>query len=701
MARVLLLTPPFTQLNTPYPATAYLKGFLNTQGIAAAQADIGIEVVDRLFCKAGLSALFDAARPQAPFAHEVLESRGVYERTIDAVMRFLRGNDATLARQLALPGYLPLNLTEQEEADVEWAFGTMGMHDRAKHLGTRYLEQLSRFIVDAVDADFGFTRYAEHLGRCAYTFDALHERLQSPWSYTDEQMRPILSQLLAQHEPEWVGLSVPFPGNLLGGLRIGQWLRAHHPGVRIALGGGFANTELRTVRDPRLFEYVDAVTLDDGETPLLQLLARRDEPAAPLRRTFLRRGGTVHYEDTPALPDVPLAEAGTPDYAGLPLGLYLDAIEQTNPMHALWSDGRWNKLTLAHGCYWARCTFCDVSLDYIAVYEPVAARKLVDRMEELVAATGQTGFHFVDEAAPPSLLRAVALELLHRGLTITWWTNIRFEERFTADLCRLLRASGCVAVAGGLEVASDRLLELIDKGVTVDQVARVARHFTEANVLVHAYLMFGFPTQTAQETVDSQERVRQLFAAGVIHSGFWHRFALTAHSPVGKDPARFGIVAEVPDAPFALNDIPFSDPTGTDHEGFSDGLRVSLFNWMRGEGFDLPLRRWFDFPTPKPRVARDWAERTLGTPTPPPSPNARLVYLGVPPAFRSGLWVACGVGGAVEWPMTADEAAAWTARVRSWQPGSRSMRWGAVLNEPWSASPLMGALREAGLVLLV
>ena len=256
-------------------------------------------------------------------------------------------------------------------------------------------------------------------------------------------------------------------------------------------------------------------------------------------------------------------------------------------------------------------------------------------------------------------------------------------------------------MAGGLEVASDRLLELIDKGVTVDQVARVARHFTEANELVHAYLMFGFPTQTAQETVDSQERVRQLFAAGVIHSGFWHRFALTAHSPVGKDPARFGIVAEVPDAPFALNDIPFCDPTGTDHEAFSDGLRVSLYNWMRGEGFDLPLRRWFDFPTPKPRVAREWAERTLGTPTPPPSPNARLVYLGVPPAFRSGLWVACGVGGAVEWPMTADEAAEWTARVLIWQPGSRSMRWGAVLDEPWSASPLMEALREAGLVLLV
>ena len=484
MARVLLITPPFTQLNTPYPATAYLKGFLHRNGIEAAQADLGIETIDRMFSSQGLADMFDVAAATSPVASDFLLQRDRCVVTIDPVMRFLRGNDPTLARQIAQPGFLPMSLTETEEADLDWAFGTMGIHDRAKHLATRFLENLSRFIVDAVDPDFGFTRYAEQLGRCAYTFNDLHARLSEPPAYVDQQMLTLLAQHLDRHDPEWVGLSVPFPGNLVGALRIGQWIRQHRKAVRVALGGGFVNTELRGVRDPRVFDFVDAITLDDGERPFLQLLN-----SGPLRRTFICTAGEVQYHDEPALPDFKLAETGTPDYTGLPLNLYIDAIEQTNPMHSLWSDGRWNKLTLAHGCYWARCTFCDVSLDYIAAYEPVAARELVNRMVEMVEATGQTGFHFVDEAAPPSLLRAVALELLKRRLVITWWTNIRFEERFTAVLCRLLRASGCVAVAGGLEVASDRLLKLIDKGVTVDQVARVARNFTEAGVLVHAYMM--------------------------------------------------------------------------------------------------------------------------------------------------------------------------------------------------------------------
>lgn len=700
MVRLLLLTPPFTQLNTPYPATAYLKGYLNTQGVATAQADLGIEVIDRIFCSAGLQGMLKIAEQQTLCEHSqhIVDQSDTYLRTIDSVMRFLRGRDTTLARQIAQPGFLPVLIDERDEADMEWAFGTMGLYDRAKLLGTRYLEQLSQFIVETIDPDFGFTRYAEQLGRCAYSFDDLQRRLESPWSYVDQQMEPILASLIEAHAPEWVGLSVPFPGNLLGALRIGQWLRTHHPTIKIVMGGGFPNTELRSLKDPRLFDYLDAVTLDDGETPMMQLLARSTDAQAPLRRTFLRINQEVVYQDS-TLPDVKLSELGTPDYSGLTLDLYLNAIEQTNPMHSLWSDGRWNKLTLAHGCYWARCTFCDISLDYISVYEPVAARILVDRMEELVASTGQTGFHFVDEAAPPSLLRSLALEILRRNFVVTWWTNIRFEKRFTADLCRLLRRAGCVAVAGGLEVASDRLLELIDKGVTVDQVAQVAAHFTDSGILVHAYLMYGFPTQTASETMDSMERVRQLFEAGVIHSGFWHRFALTAHSPVGQNPEKFGIIAEIPEVTFALNDLPFTDPTGTDHATYGEGLRISLYNWMRGEGLDLPLRRWFDAPTPKPKLDKNWALSVLETPAPNPSPHAQLIYVGSPPVFRDGRIICCGMGSAFEQQLSKEDAEIWIQRLNELQKGIRKVTW--LEGEEWNPSSLLNGLMESHLILAI
>ncbi len=342
--------------------------------------------------------------------------------------------------------------------------------------------------------------------------------------------------------------------------------------------------------------------------------------------------GSVVYKNNTSKPDYKQQDVGTPDYSDLVLDRYVSVIEIANPMHSLWSDGRWNKLTMAHGCYWGKCTFCDISLDYIKIYEPVAASLLVDRMETLIAQTSETGFHFVDEAAPPSLMKALALEIIKRQLSVTWWTNIRFEKNFTQDLCVLLKASGCIAISGGLEVASDRLLALIDKGVTVAQVAQVTRNFTEANIMVHSYLMYGYPTQTVQETVDSLEMVRQLFEVGVLQSGFWHQFALTAHSPVGLNPEEYGITPNYKNISFANNDVDFVDQTGIDHTQFSFGLKKSLFNFMHGIGFELPLQEWFEFEIPETTITADFIYNCLEQePVFTIKPSAKILWLGTLP----------------------------------------------------------------------
>jgi hypothetical protein len=406
------------------------------------------------------------------------------------------------------------------------------------------------------------------------------------------------------------------------------------------MGGGFPNTELRSLTDTRVFDYFDFITLDDGELPIELLvekaLGKNKEPE--YKRTFLRQEDKVVYQNNSKRYDYKQQDVGTPDYADLLLEDYISVIEVANSMHSLWSDGRWNKLTMAHGCYWGKCTFCDISLDYIKLYEPLAARTIVDRMEEMIDQTGETGFHFVDEAAPPALMREVALEIIRRNLVVSWWTNIRFEKSFTPDLCQLLVASGCIAVSGGLEVASNRLLALIQKGVTVEQVARVTHNFTEAGMMVHAYLMYAYPTQTVQETIDSLEMVRQLFELGVIQSGFWHQFALTAHSPVGMDPEAYGIIPVQEQISFAHNDVQFKDSTGIDHDVFSFGLRKSLFNYMHGLGFDAPLQDWFDFEVPDSSVPQDLIMQALASQKlTKPKPSSKLVWLGTPPlAYPAG-----------------------------------------------------------------
>lgn len=634
---ILLITPPFTQLNTPYPATAYLKGFLNTKNIDSFQMDLGIEVILELFSKNGLAAAFAYAECSydsfSENSQRIYSLQDEYCKTIDSVIAFLQGNNPTLARQICLDGFLPEASRFSQTDDMDWAFGSMGMQDKAKHLATLYLEDLSDFIVEAVDENFGFSRYAERLGRSANSFDELHDYLQTPPTYIDGITLSILDKQLKGMEPKLVCFSVPFPGNLYSAFRCAQFIRKNHPHIKVAMGGGFPNTELRDLKDARVFGFFDYITLDDGELPV-ELLIGLDYNTGEneFKRTFLLENGTVVFRNNTLRHDYKQSQVGTPDYADLLLDKYISVIEIANPMHSLWSDGRWNKLTMAHGCYWGKCTFCDISLDYIKVYEPVAAKTLVDRMEELIAQTGHDGFHFVDEAAPPALMREVALEILRRNLTVTWWTNIRFEKSFTADLCVVLKASGCIAVSGGLEVASDRLLELIKKGVTVEQVAAVTRNFTEAGIMVHSYLMYGYPTQTVQETVDSLEMVRQMFEIGILQSGFWHQFAMTAHSPVGMFPEEFGVVPELNDIQFANNDIQFRDKTGIDHDKFSFGLKKSLFNYMHGICFDYPLQDWFDFKIPRTTIKPDFIYNCLEKETSfNIKPNAKVVWIGGKP----------------------------------------------------------------------
>lgn len=627
--RILSVIPPMTQLNTPYPSTAYLTGFLRSREVTAVQEDLALALVLRLLSADGLRAVAELVdklppkkRSHSVQAFEAQQAR--YLATIGPVIAFLQGRDSTLAHRIVSRQYLPegprfdsLDVYVDDEGGdpLGWAFGALGLHDRAKHLATLYLNDLADVLRDAADPRFEFVRYAESLAASQPTFDPLAQALAAPTSLVDDTLHGLTLEALARHTPTMVLLSVPFPGSVYAAFRIAQTVKAHDPGIIIVLGGGFVNTELRELKDPRVFDYFDYVTLDAGERPLLALLEHVQGKRSRQRlvRTFLRdaNSGAVQYVNM-VEPDIAFAEVGTPTWDGLPLDRYLSLLDMLNPMHRLWSDGRWNKLTVAHGCYWKKCSFCDVSLDYIGRYEGASAKVLADRIDAIVRETGQTGFHFVDEAAPPKSLKALATELIERNTGISWWGNIRFEKTFSPELCELLADSGCIAVSGGLEVASDRLLTLMKKGVSVDQVARVTRAFTDAGILVHAYLMYGFPTQTVQDTVDALEYVRQLFENGCIQSGFFHRFTCTVHSPVGKNPEEYGVTLEpLPPISFATNDIGFYDPTGVDHDALGQALKKAIYNYMHGIGLDEDVRAWFPFKVPRTTVARDRIERAL------------------------------------------------------------------------------------------
>ena len=592
--KALLVTPPLTQLNTPYPATCHLLGFLHSRNHNAEQMDLGIELIGRLFTGTMLKRIFEAASQHSRLSKAnriILQQADFYIRTIDPVMRFLGGKDATLAQRFCELTFWPESKRLPSDEDLEWGFGLIGNYDRATHLCTLFLKDLCDFINSTIDPHFELIRYAESLCLRLPEFRPLQNELQKPHTLIDTLMLDIFSQRMALCKPDLVGFSVPFPGNLYSALRCAQWIRQNFPQVKIVMGGGYVNTELRSLTDPALFDFIDYLVFDDGELPLLRIM-----DGGELIRTLYRDdAGAIIRVNFDNKENIPFAESGTPSYEGLLQNNYINMIELTNPMHALWSNGKWNKLMLAHGCYWGKCAFCDGALDYVKRFDQAPVELIVDRMEAVVAQTGQTGFHFVDEAAPPALLRKLAEEIIRRKLIVSYWTNVRFEKSYTPELCYLLAQSGCIAISGGLEVASPRILKMINKGITVESASESMRNFTEAGIMTHAYLMYGFPTETARETIDSLEVVRNLFANGWIQSAFWHRYAMTIHSPSGICPESVGAKhVDQPLAPFANNEIPFTTSQEIDLDFYGKGLNLATYNYMQGAGYDIPVKKWFN-----------------------------------------------------------------------------------------------------------
>lgn len=620
--RVLLLTPPMVQFNAPYSATPALAGFLHPKGVSVRQADLSLELALALFSPPGLDRLRAAippARRRRPAVASFFARFPDYRRTVRLAIRFLQGLAPAAAGRIASRAFLPegprfqvLAELARRGLDPEWR----GPAEFARHLASLYLDDLGDAIREGADPLFHMARYGERLAVSAPSFAPILRRLRAPPSFVDHLLDGQVRELLARHRPNLLGLTLPFPGNVYGAFRIAQTARAADPALRIVAGGGYVNTELRSLSDPRVFDFFDFLAYDDGEEPLLRLTEhlRGREPGDRLIRTVYRAGGRVVRSPAPE-PTLRHRDRPAPRYDGLSLSRYPVLAESSNPMHRLWTGRRWLKLQLAHGCYWRRCAFCDTTLDYIARFDPADPDTVLAWMREMTRQTGETGFHFVDEAAPPALLSGLADRILARGLKVQWWANIRFEKSFTPERAALLARSGCVAVTGGVECAEERLLACMRKGVSPAQAARAAAAFANAGVLVHAYLMYGFPGQTLQETVDGLEWVRQMFRKGCLHSAYWHRFALTVHSGMFTEPDRFGIrIPKSRPRPFALNEAAYSGGHRTDPARIGPGLQAAVYNFQLGGGLDADVRGWFGRPMPPPRLPRNAVSRWISSP---------------------------------------------------------------------------------------
>jgi len=603
--RLLLITPPMVQFNTAYPAVPTLASYMRARGHEVAQADLSLGLALRLYSQDGLAEVVADLRGkfregQVPDAVKFLLRHGkALIELIPDLIAFQQGKAPERAAAIATPSTLPTGPRWKAMRDVPRDMDTASL---ARHRASILLDEIADAVREGIDNRFELARYAEHLAAEAASFSPLHKALSRQKTLVDRWIDELADTEIEKHQPDVVGCTVPFPGTLYAAFRIAKRAKILRPGVKTVLGGGYVNTDLRDLGEPRVFETYDFLTYDDGEIPLARILDSLAGTPASLVRTALLRDGKIVHVDDPEATVLRHRDRPAPDFRPMRDAGYLAMAESPNRMHRLWTERTWIKLTLAHGCYWHRCAFCDTSLDYISRYDPADAATIVDWMEQAIADTGLTGFHFVDEAAPPALLGNLAKEIIRRGLQVEFWANIRFERQFTPDLSRLLKQAGCIAASGGLECAQDRLLKLLDKGIDTATARQAMAALSGAGILVHAYLIYGYPTQTVAETLEALDFVRGLFADGVVQSAYYHRFALTVHSPAFRDATKLRLkILDHREGAFSRNEVPFHESRMANPALLAEGLRRAVYNFMHGVGLENDVTSWFDFPVPTPR----------------------------------------------------------------------------------------------------
>lgn len=642
---VLIITPPLVQLNAPYPSGAYLKSFFKDLGHNAKWLDLSIELVHEIFSHSGLARLFDLTEEKAMKLAAKAESEGDEETAlnlrryvlqsdlwinwIDDIVKILCDGTDVSTREICHKFMFSPNVPRG--ARMENYIANLDREpnaDDTRNLATMALADLADYITVVFDREFSLVRYAESITVNETSFSEIEKSIDSP--VLKEFYARVLERTVGSlniEENTLVCISVPFAGTFTSALFTGRWLKEKF-GSRffISFGGGFVNTELRDIDDTALGRYTDSLSYDRGYGSYKAWFDSgafenfTDESIYKMTRIVPCSDGSVriikaiHESSACEKFENEITESNVPDYSDIDFSKYPRVADDTNPMQRLWSDGAWMKAYLAHGCYWHRCAFCDTTLDYVSSYRMTRTENLYKSLSRQLKEHGNRGIHFVDEAMPPKAMVKFADLALADRQNFSWWGNIRFEKVFTRDMADFMAAGGLIGVSGGIEIATGSGLDSISKGTDINSIVKACCAFKEAGILVHAYMIYGYFGETEQDTINSMETLRQLYAAGLLDSCFWHKFVLTRHSRIysewkeGKypdlkpvEPKNAGI--------FAKNGLHFEGENRL--AKFGDGLNASLQAWMHGEKLSMSVNKWFDFKTPSPTIPKDFIENAI------------------------------------------------------------------------------------------
>ncbi|MEW6280466.1 MAG: radical SAM protein [Candidatus Eremiobacterota bacterium] len=380
-------------------------------------------------------------------------------------------------------------------------------------------------------------------------------------------------------DPDYVGISINSHTQLYGGLTLARLLRKRGIRAHLGLGGNhFVRIQEAVQKDPGFLEhFADGIIVGEGERPIEALLAclAGDFPMAEVPGLIYRDPeGLTRYTFPPR--DLPLESRALPSLDGLPLSSYLcpELVLSTRS---------------SKGCYWKKCTFCDTDYGICADYR--SAEALAREVEHLKSCYGVENFCFIDECLRPTFMVQFGEVLRQRGLKLHYYGNGRLETSFTRERLQAMVDSGLTMLMWGLESGSDRIMELINKGIRLERRLDILRASAQAGVWNFAYIFFGFPSETREE---GMQTIRLLVDnRDIIHSYGRSIFSLGKHARLAEDSARLGIVQYVADPEELSTTLEYRSVSGN---GKAQALELGeICKTMCAEAFGEPLWMYLRF----------------------------------------------------------------------------------------------------------
>ncbi len=563
--KIMLLFPPDWYPSEPYLSLPTLTAFLRRAGHDVVQKDVNLEMYDWYFSADFLKRVLKRVPQQLDRLKRLARDRGLSEEETQlqmALCECTRSRIADLIEQAERAKAIIRSPDFYDAAKLEWAMNVF--RDVTSTISLVYAP--ARICMPPMETDLSYKLFMS-----SEVLAAVEDTQVNVYRDVFEH---IVKPAILEEQPDIIGISIVLRQQLFSTMTFCAMIKESFPDIHVTIGGNTV-TRLRDVLPgtPKLFALFDSAVVYEGETAFLQLVDAigTDRDFNEIPNVLWRDDAGIHT--SPVTSSENMADLPVPDFDGLPLDRYF-VPEPVLPYLA------------TRGCYWGRCEFCDHGEGYTAGYRTKKIQEIIEEVRSLRDKYHTRHFHFTDESYPPALFRKLTRQLKEHQLGIAWTTHIRFEKSLLDDeVWQDAQDSGCKFLHMGYESGSERVLKLMDKATTTDVIERSLELSSKHGVWNHVMGFFGFPGERYEDAKFSMQFLEDNKTH--VHSIGFGTFDLSKHTPVAKDPERWGITYyKNPEWDLAL-DYYFTVKEGL---GVEDAERVfEEFEQNHYTGWDLKI----------------------------------------------------------------------------------------------------------------